>query len=340
MEQNPTSNTEQHNPWLSQQSAQTPSSATGENKASKQPLDRLADAADAYIKQERWSKRWTNVLKIMVVLYIMASLVMFAGFFSSDSEGKKLNEHVAVIKINGAIMPDSRTSAEAINPLLREAFESNSAKAVVLYMNSPGGSPVQSALINDEITRLKQLHNKPVYAITEDICASGCYYIAAAADEIYANKGSIIGSIGVRFDSFGFTGLMDKIGVENRSMTAGEHKSFINPFGPEDEQAKKFFQKRILERTHQQFIEVVRQGRGERLKQDTDLFTGLVWLGDEAVELGLIDGLGDLGSVSRDIIGLNKLRAYEQEKSFMEHIMGDLVSETSIKLSQQLTGMR
>lgn len=327
---------EQYNPWTENQMVDA------ENKTAKQPaaLDRLADAADAYVKQERWSRRWTNTLKAMVVIYILVSIVMLAGFFSSNQKESLGTSHAAVIKINGAIMAGGRTSAEAINPLLREAFESSSAKAVVLYMNSPGGSPVQSALINDEITRLKTLHDKPIYVVAEDICASGCYYIAAAADKIYANKGSIIGSIGVRFDSFGFTDLMDKLGIENRSMTAGEYKSFINPFGAEDPEAKKFFQERILERTHQQFIEVVRHGRGDRLDEVEGLFSGLVWLGDEAVEIGLIDGLGDLGSVVRDEIGLTRIREYEQKRSFIEHIMGDLVSETALRLSQSLTGMK
>ncbi|WFE68359.1 signal peptide peptidase SppA [Thiomicrospira sp. R3] len=327
---------EQYNPWTENQMVDAV------NKTPKQPaaLDRLADAADAYVKQERWSRRWTNALKAMVVIYILVSIILLAGFLKSDDNKISTTQHAAVIKINGAIMAGGRTSAEAINPLLREAFETKSAKAVVLYMNSPGGSPVQSALINDEITRLKHLHNKPIYVVAEDICASGCYYIAAAADKIFANKGSIVGSIGVRFDSFGFTELMDKIGVENRSMTAGEYKSFINPFGKEDAEAKKFFQERILERTHQQFIEVVRAGRGDRLNEVEGVFSGLVWLGDEAVEIGLIDGLGDLGSVVRDEIGLTRIRKYEQQKSLIEHIMGDLVSETALRLSQSLIGMK
>lgn len=326
---------EQYNPWTENQMIDA------ENKSTKQPaaLDRLADAADAYVKQERWSRRWTNVLKAMVVIYILVSIILFAGFFSS-SDNTATTSHAAVITINGAIVAGGRTSAQAINPLLRDAFETPSAKAVVLYMNSPGGSPVQSALINDEITRLKALHNKPVYVVAEDICASGCYYIAAAADQIFANKGSIIGSIGVRFDSFGFTDLMEKIGVENRSMTAGENKSFINPFGEEDLAAKTFFQKRILERTHQQFIDVVRAGRGDRLNEVEGVFSGLVWLGDEAVDIGLIDGLGDLGSVVRDELGLSRIREYEQQKSMLEHLMGDLVSETALRLSQSFVGMR
>ena len=321
---------EQHNPWIQNQSVH---STQRNAHIADQPLDRLAQAAESYVKQERWSRRWTNVLKAMVIIYILISIIMLAGLFQSEPDAGA-NEHVAVVKIQGAIMPNSRTSAEAINPLLRDAFEHPSAKAVVLYMNSPGGSPVQSALINDEITRLKKLHNKAVYVVAEDVCASGCYYIAVAADQIYADKGSIIGSIGVRFDSFAFTGLMEKLGIENRSMTAGEHKTFINPFGEEDPEAKAFFQKRILERTHQQFIDVVKSGRGDRLKENKDLFTGLVWLGDESVEMGLIDGLGDLGYVARDVIGIPRVRIYEQERTLVEELMGDLVSETALNLSQ------
>lgn len=329
---------DQNNPWTTNPPASqdsTPSNPT--DSSAQSALDKIANAAESYVKQERWSRRWTNALKILIVVYILFSIVMFAGFFSDNEVQPTSSEHIAVVKINGTIMAGAPTSAESLNPVLRDAFEAKNSRAVVLSMNSPGGSPVQSALINDEITRLKQLHNKPVYVVAGDLCASGCYYIAAAADEIYANKGSIIGSIGVRFDTFGFTELMQKIGVENRSMTAGEHKSFINPFGKEDEEAKAFFQTRILERTHQQFINVVKSGRGERLQENEDLFTGLVWLGDEAVELGLIDGLGDIGFVARDLVGVSRLRTYEQEKTFMEHLMGDLVSETALKLSQTLS---
>lgn len=324
----------EQNPWIENKPvAETPTEK-------KDGMSRIADAAEAYIKQQRWSRRWTNILKMVVILYVLGSLFMFAGFMNQKDSSEGGNEHIAVIKIDGQIAAGAKVSAERINPLLKQAFENPKAKAVLLDVNSPGGSPVQSALINDEILRLKALYNKPVYAVAQDMCASGCYYIVAAADEIYVNKGSLIGSIGVRFDSFGFTDLMDKIGVENRSMSAGDHKNFANPFGQEDEEAKAFFQERILDRTHQQFIEVVRQGRGERLQETKDMFSGLVWLGDEAVELGLVDGLGDIGFVSRELIGINRLRAYEQEKNLMEQLMGDLVAETSMRLSQALVGMR
>lgn len=340
MEQNSQSKST-HNPWTDNSPAPQDATRSGSSdKNNQQPLDRLADAAEAYIKQERWSRRWTNVLKIAVIVYIFGSLLVLAGLISKADMDDGQDEHIALVKLEGQIMPGAKLSAENTIPLLRKAFENPNAKAILLDANSPGGSPVQSALINDEIIRLKQLHNKPVYAVAQDICASGCYYIVAAADEIYANKGSLIGSIGVRFDSFAFTGLMEKIGVENRSMTAGEHKTFINPFGEEDPEAKEFFQKNILEKTHEQFKTVVRTGRGDRLKETKDTFSGLIWLGEDAVENGLIDGLADVGMVSRDIIGINKIRNYEMDKTIMEQLMGDLVSETSLRLSQYFIGLR
>ena len=299
-------------------------------------IDRLAGAAETFIKQERWSRRWTNLLKLAVIAYILFTLVMIGQRFAPTGDAGLTPEHTAVIKLDGAIMPNSPNSAEVFNALLRDAFASEQAKAVLIRANSPGGSPVQSALINDEIKRLKQKHNKPLYVVVEDVCASGCYYIAVAADEIYANKGSIVGSIGVRMDTFGFTQLMDKVGIENRSMHAGEHKSFIDPFGPKDKAGRAFFKERILERTHQQFIETVRQGRGDRLKETDNTFTGLVWLGDEAVEHGLIDGLGDVGFVARDKVGTQQWQTYETERSFVEDLMNNIGAQTAAQLHQYL----
>jgi protease-4 len=227
-------------------------------------------------------------------------------------------------------MPDSDASANTIMPLLREAFRDKASKAVIIEANSPGGSPVQSAMINAEIRRLKEKYNKPVYVTVQDMCASGCYYVAVAADKIYANENSIVGSIGVRLDSFGFTGLMDKLGIENRSMYAGEHKAFINPFGPKDEEGRAHFKQHVLERTHQQFIQTVKEGRGNRLKDDPMLFTGLVWLGQEAVEKGLIDGLGDTGYVAREIIKLEKTRTLEPQKPLIEQILKDIGAEAAL----------
>lgn len=311
-----------------------------DNQNQNEGLNRLAGAAENFVKQEKWSRRWTNLLKFSVILYIIVTLVMLAGQFTSEEDVLSGSKHVAVVKLEGAIMPSSRTSAETLNPLLNSAFKNPNSQAVIIKANSPGGSPVQSALINDEITRLKTLYNKPVYVVVEDLCASGCYYIAVAADKIYANKGSIIGSIGVRMDTFGVTGLMEKMGIENRSMHAGEHKAFIDPFSPKDESGRQFFQERILERTHQQFIEAVRKGRSDRIKENENTYTGLVWLGDEAVKNGMIDGLGDIGYVKREIIKQTNTRHYEAEKTFMEQLMGDISSETATRLSMYFTTLK
>ncbi|MCF6254147.1 MAG: S49 family peptidase, partial [Thiomicrorhabdus sp.] len=186
----------------------------------------------------------------------------------------------------------------------------------------------------------KALYKKPIYVVVEDICASGCYYIAVAADKIYADKGSMIGSIGVRMDTFGLTGLMDKLGIENRSMHAGDHKAFIDPFSEKDEVGRSFFQEMVLEKTHQQFIATVRAGRGDRLKETSETYSGLVWLGEDAVKNGLIDELNTLGGVARDVVGTSRINVYEPQRSFMEEIMGDINSETSAKLALYLSTMR
>ncbi|MBD3777237.1 MAG: S49 family peptidase [Thiotrichales bacterium] len=313
-----------------------------QNDASQQDpqgFKRLASAVESLVKQERWTRRVANILKLAVAAYILFFIFIAVENMNNLEDLESLangKEHAAIVKLDGPIMPGTLTSAEMINPLLEKAFSNPSSKAVIIQANSPGGSPVQSALINDEITRLKTLYQKPVYVVVEDLCASGCYYIAVAADAIYANKGSIVGSIGVRMDSFGFTGLMEKMGIENRSMHAGEHKTFINPFAEKDEEGRKFFKERILERTHQQFIQAVRDGRGDRLKENKQTFTGLVWLGDEAVQNGLIDGLGDMGSVQRDIVGVDHSRLYESEKTLFEQLMGDLGAETATRLGSYL----
>ncbi|WP_024851042.1 S49 family peptidase [Hydrogenovibrio kuenenii] len=303
-----------------------------QNKA----FDRLATAAENFIKQERWSRRWSNLLKIIIVLYILVSLGMLVNQVTPGEESSS-GKHVGIVSLQGAIMPGSKTSADSINPLLRNAFSDPKTQAVIIKANSPGGSPVQAAMINDEITRLKNKYKKPVYVVVQDLCASGCYYIAVAGDKIFANKGSIIGSIGVRMDTFGFTGLMDKLGIENRSMHSGDHKTFIDPFSAKDKSGREFFQKNILDRTHEQFIETVKKGRGDRLKINKDTFTGLVWLGDDAVKNGLIDGLGDTGYVERNIIKNTNEKTYEGHKSLIEQMMGDISTETASKLSLYLS---
>lgn len=313
-----------------------------EPQNTQQGFSRLAIAVESLVKQERWSRRFANLLKLAIAAYIVFFIYIATQNITSNEEFESLSkgkEHLAVVKLDGAIMPGTQNSAEELNPLLSEAFKNPQSKAVVLLANSPGGSPVQSALINDEIERLKAKYNKPAYVVVEDLCASGCYYIAVAADKIYANEGSMVGSIGVRMDTFGFTSLMDKIGVENRSMHAGEHKTFIDPFSEKDEAGRQFFQEHILERTHQQFINAVRKGRGDRIKETKDTYTGLVWLGDEATENGLIDGLGDLGMVARDVVGTEHVRYYESKKTLFEELLGDIGTQTATKLALYLSTM-
>ncbi len=302
-------------------------------------LSRLAVSAEKFIKQERWSRRWTNLLKLSVIIYILVVVtIMLVGSIGERTEKGK--EHLAVVKLSGVISSVSKVNAESINPLLEKAFKDPDSIAVVIKANSPGGSPVQSALINTEITRLKKLYDKPVYVVVEDICASGCYYIAVAADKIYANKGSMIGSIGVRMSVFGVTDLMENIGIENRSMYAGKNKTFIDPFSEKNEEGRKFFQEKILDRTHQQFIQTVRDGRGDRIKENENTYTGLVWLGDESVENGLIDGLGDIGFVKREIAKTETIRLYEAHKSFIEELMGNIAAEISLRLSMLYSEIR
>lgn len=302
-------------------------------------ISRLATAAENFIKQERWSRRWTNLLKLIIILYILGAIA-FAVFTLNKNQEIILNEHIALIKLTGIISSESQVSAANFKPLLEKAFSNPTSVAVVIKANSPGGSPVQSALINNEITRLKNLYNKPIYFVVEDMCTSGCYYIAVAADKIYASQGSIIGSIGVRMSSFGFTSLMEKLGIENRSMHAGDNKTFIDPFSEKNEAGRKFFQERILDRTHQQFIQAVRDGRNNRIIEDETTFSGLVWLGDEALAKGLIDGLGDLGHIKREVLQVDKVINYDVDKSLIEKLMSGIAVETAAQLSNLNSGLR
>ncbi|HID00028.1 MAG TPA: S49 family peptidase [Piscirickettsiaceae bacterium] len=292
---------------------------------------RLIEALDKWLKQDRASRRWKNLLFFVIALYIAVLIVLMIKGANDLDQLKEIADaepYAAVVRLNGTIVPEADASANAIMPVLRKAFSDKQAKAVIIEANSPGGSPVQAALINAEIRRLKQKYNKPVYVTIQDVCASGCYYVAVAADKLFANENSIVGSIGVRLDTFGFTGLMDKLGIENRSMYAGEHKAFINPFGPKDEAGRAHFREHVLERTHQQFIKAVREGRGERLKDHPDLFTGLVWLGPEATELGLIDGLGDTRYVAEELAKVKKTRIIEPDKPLLEQLLRDMGAES------------
>jgi protease-4 len=225
---------------------------------------------------------------------------------------------------------------------MRLALEDSGSQALILLINSPGGSPVQAGLINDEIVRLRAYHNKPIYAVVEESCASAAYYIAAAADKIYVDKASIVGSIGVLMDGFGFTELMNKLGVERRLMTAGANKGFLDPFSPQTEAQRKHAQA-MLDQIHNQFIEVVKKGRGDRLKETPDMFSGLFWSGQQAVDLGLADSLGSVDGVAREVVQAPDVIDYTQRENVAERLVkrfGAAVGEGSVRALRASTGLR
>jgi protease-4 len=250
--------------------------------------------------------------------------------------------HTALVTIVGEISPDTEASAENVMSAMRTALEDPGSRALILLINSPGGSPVQAGLINDEIRRLRALHNKPVYAVVEESCASAAYYIAVAADQIFVDKASLVGSIGVLMDGFGFTGLMDKLGVERRLMTAGENKGFLDPFSPQTAPQRQHAQA-MLDQIHKQFIEAVRKGRGERLKDNPEMFSGLFWSGQQAVDLGLADGLGSIDGVARDVVKAPDVIDYTQRENVAERLVkrfGVAVGEGSVRALRASATMR
>ena len=278
----------------------------------------LEKVAMAAIAEQRQARRWRNGLRLAWLLFVV-TLTWF-GLQHSTVPSDVTRPHTAVVEIKGEIASDSEASADTIISALRGAFEDEGAQAVVLLINSPGGSPVQAGIINDEIYRLKALYKKPVYAVVEDSCASAAYYIAVAADQIFVDKASIVGSVGVLMDGFGFTGLMEKVGVERRLMTAGENKGILDPFSPVSEKQKQFTQG-MLDAIHQQFISVVRVGRGKRLKETPEMFSGLFWTGDQAVQLGLADQLANLDYVAREVVKAEELIDYTHRDNVAERLV-------------------
>lgn len=278
-------------------------------------LEKLAFAS---LHEQRLARRWRTFVRLAWLLFF-ATLVWLA-FKEGMTNQNVSTPHTAVIEIKGEIASDAEASAELIIDSLRTAFEDVGAQAVVLLINSPGGSPVQAGIINDEIRRLKVLHNKPVYAVVEESAASAAYYIAVSADKIFVDKASIVGSIGVLMDGFGFTGLMDKLGVERRLMTAGENKGFLDPFSPQTETQREFAQA-MLNQIHQQFIAVVKEGRGQRLKETPETFSGLFWSGQQAVEMGLADQLGSLDFVAREVVKAEDIIDYTRRDNVAERLV-------------------
>ena len=260
----------------------------------------LEKAVLASTREQRKSRLWGIFFKFLMFAYLIGVLVIYAQNVHLNNIPGSTGGHVAVVDVKGEISADNEASAENIIAGLRAAFDHPDTKVVVLKINSPGGSPVQSGYVYDEIRRLKQLHGDiPVYAVIADTGASGAYYIASAADDIYADKASIVGSIGVTAVSFGFSDAIKKLGIERRQFTSGEHKAFLDAFAPLKEDEKQLFEQ-LLNNVHQQFISAVKQGRGDRLKEDPNLFSGLFWTGEQALDLGLIDGLKTTSQVARE----------------------------------------
>ena len=281
-------------------------------------LEKLALSA---IQEQRRSRRWSILFKSLGFLYLFVVLFMLSGWFGTD--GVSIKAHTALVDLQGVISSEE-ASADNVISSLQSAFEDKKTKGVILRINSPGGSPVQAGQIYDEIKRLRALHPKiPLYAVVDDICASGGYYVAAGADKIFVDKASLVGSIGVLMDSFGFTETMQKLGVERRLLTAGENKGFLDPFSPVDPKQQEFA-KQMLGEIHNQFIAVVREGRGKRLKETPEMFSGLIWSGEKSIQLGLSDGLGSVDSVARDVIKAEDIVDYTQREGLAERLVGRL----------------
>jgi protease-4 len=272
------------------------------------------------LDEQRTARRWRNFFRFMALGAFLITLGVLTDWFHLSGYTASSTRHTAVIELNGVLEAKGQVDADAVIDGLRAAFKDPGTAGIVLRINSPGGSPVQAGLINDEIRRLRAANSTiPVYAVIEEICASGGYYVAVAADRIYVDKASLVGSIGVLMDGFGFTGTMDKAGIERRLITAGENKGFLDPFSPLNE-SQRDFAKAMLATVHQQFIDTVKAGRGKRLKSNPDLFSGLVWTGATSIEMGLADELGSLRSVARDVIKAEELVDFTRTESFAERL--------------------
>ena len=271
------------------------------------------------LKETRKARRWKAVLRVLTLLVIVGVLLSIFDFHL-PGKGMGVEKHTALVTLEGEISSSSMANAMDINASLLSAFENESSAGVVLRINSPGGSPVQAGMINDEIHRLRKLYpNKPFYVVVEDICASGGYYVAVAADQILVDKASLIGSIGVIMEGFGFTGLMEKLGVTRRMITSGSNKGMMDPFSKENPKQVEMV-KTMIDEIHQQFIAVVKEGRGDRLKDVPDLFSGRIWNGEQAVKIGLADGYGTVDTVARDIFKAPDILDYTMKENFAERV--------------------
>ncbi len=305
--------------------------AVDEQQWQRDLLNRLAFAS---LAEQRRARRWSMVFKFGMLAYLVVLLLIYLPGQWFESAGDE--PHTALVDVRGVISDSSEASADRIVSGLRAAFEDEQTKGVILRINSPGGSPVQSAYINDEVTRLRgEFPDIPLYAVIVDIGASGAYYIAASADKIYANESSIVGSIGVVMNGFGFVGAMEKIGVERRLLTAGEQKGFLDPFSP-TKPAEVEHVRKMLGQIHQQFIEVVKKGRGDRLSSDETIFSGLMWTGKRSIELGLVDALGSSAYVAREVIGVANIVDFTPGRSYLEKLAKRFGASVAESLAMQL----
>jgi protease-4 len=280
----------------------------------------LEKVAMSAVQEQRRTRHWGIFFKILTFTYLFLILFIFMGWLGKSEVALNTGKHTALVDMEGVIAANSAASAENLIPGLQNAFKDKETKGVILHINSPGGSPVQAGQINDEIRRLRVKYPAiPLYVVVGDICASGGYYVAAAADKIFVDKASLIGSIGVLMDGFGFTGTMEKLGVERRLMTAGSNKGFMDPFSPVRPDQQEYV-KKMLAQIHQQFITVVKQGRGARLKETPDTFSGLIWSGQAGVEMGLADGYGSVESVARDVIKADKIVDYTEKEGIADRL--------------------
>lgn len=284
-------------------------------------LEKIALAA---VTEQTRARRWSIFFKSLVFLYLCAILVMFMYPNLKQDMGGDGKEHTAVIDVVGVIAEGKDVDADSIIKSLRNAVKDKNTKGIILHANSPGGSPVQSSYVYEEIRKIKKDHpDLPVYTVVSDICASGCYYIASASDKIFVNQASLVGSIGVLMDGFGFVNVMEKLGVERRLLTAGTHKAMLDPFSPPKEDETRYMQG-LLDQVHQQFISAVKAGRGDRLKNTPELFSGLVWTGEEGVRLGVVDAFGSDDYVAKEIIGVEHKVDFTQPDRLLDRIAGKL----------------
>jgi protease-4 len=324
-------------PTEPENSSLSPHVAQGSAGWERAVLEKLAFAA---LQEQRTARRWRTFVRLAWLVFI--GVAVWIGLHRSGATTDVTTPHTALVEIKGEIASGGDASADVVLTAVRAAFEDEGAQAIVLLINSPGGSPVQAGIINDELRRLKAKYNKPVYAVVEETCASAAYYIAVAADRIFVDKASVVGSIGVLMDGFGFTGLMDKLGVERRLLTAGENKGFMDPFSPQTERQRAFAQA-MLDQIHKQFIDAVKTGRGKRLKETPETFSGLFWTGQQAVEMGLADQLGNLDFVAREVVKAEDIVDYTRRENVAERLVkrfGAAIGDGAIHALKAIPALR